>query len=742
MQPSSNASGSNFNSNTAPPVASTPVPPPIAAAVVSAQAFSQAAAANPAAPLPVNIKPIPTASASPPSVFAAAAVPKKEADAKASKESLVKSAGAKLPPTKSPEALIAHSLLDVLLFEFRAGMSVQGIIEILEANLGNDTEKQLYALNYFIGHASEPLGALLKKVKDQLNRPSPHFEGPAIPQAASYTALTTAQVTAAAMTSAVFDTRTAAATAKPNPLKSAIIFKLSALKSEKEPVPFPGVVVRSPFDHALYRTSTFKGYRFADYSNLTLTGMSVRPADMFLEAVFGSNKVPQPGTAALFHFKQEDGTLKTLESLDPTKVFKFSAQGKKGIGRLNVEGQEYHSQDISEVYGDGEVEVSAAEIRKMLGSFKIYTPLPLNFFIGLKEAMRIDMLNTGNTNQILPGTDAAPLLLSELRTRYPETDKFLRKIEAALKVQESREAEHTRKLQYLIAVLGNGKGAEIRENDSDVGKKTSGRTKAPVNEYGFAFVEDYTELLNYTLYQIGSLVVRSADNIIFVDGDMRLRPRKAGENDMVRQIDLSGIRGMLAAKTPKEYNQRILKRAFMSAFAAGEKGKIIFPAVGLGVWGGDPDVYWRAFLDATIAAENHFQDIYVLPSHQATERSRNGFFVGATGNEFELLLEEYRNTYKKDGRALAKLRKVQIYFDKDILQFAQRLKEHFPDECISYVNASDPDVTLGFCTGMYVLNWPHFPTTEENFAAASAGLLMHLLRDTAFKEFKRVVHVP
>jgi hypothetical protein len=42
---------------------------------------------------------------------------------------------------------------------------------------------------------------------------------------------------------------------------------------------------------------------------------------------------------------------------------------------------------------------------------------------------------------------------------------------------------------------------------------------------------------------------------------------------------------------------------------------------------------------------------------------------------------------------------------------------HYPDRVVSLLNASDPDVTLGFHVGEYVNNFPHCSTTEENYTA-------------------------
>jgi hypothetical protein len=340
-------------------------------------------------------------------------------------------------------------------------------------------------------------------------------------------------------------------------------------------------------------------------------------------------------------------------------VIEVCAKGIRGhvmIGRNSIP-----VEDLSQIYGSRTFRISHQEISDTLKSQKIYTSalLPLVFYRGLKDAMKRDQIVT------LPGSDAKPKLLKQWKG---EVGKFLKQVQ-----------------------------------------------KDPLR-YGFSSEQQFANLASMTLYQIGAMVIKSEDFRILIDGDGRLIERKAGERDAIRLINACGIRGVRSRATPKEHNREIMTQTFRRAFTAAERGMAIFPAVGMGVWGGDPDLYWRAFLDAVVSSADDLEVIYVNPGHQKTPQ---GKYAGCNGNEFQTLLHQYRLRYADDPQALINLDKIVNLFDsgKDIVQLARQLKKAYPDKIVSLFNASDPDVTLGNHVGEYVNNMPHTLTTEENYTA-------------------------
>jgi hypothetical protein len=139
----------------------------------------------------------------------------------------------------------------------------------------------------------------------------------------------------------------------------------------------------------------------------------------------------------------------------------------------------------------------------------------------------------------------------------------------------------------------------------------------------------------------------------------------------------------------------------------------------MGVWGGDPDLYWRAFLAAVIRGGAPFERIFVNPGHQTTRTG--GPFNGYSGEEFQIILDETirRCEASGDHLAVANLRKIVNLFDRktDVVHLSSQLKAAYPDRIVSLFNASDPDVTLGNHVGEYVNRLGGAPTTEENYTA-------------------------
>lgn len=415
------------------------------------------------------------------------------------------------------------------------------------------------------------------------------------------------------------------------------------------------------------KSPPFKSYQIQfpkdhPFQGTVLTGTTVRPANLFFNQLFQGTEFAEtpPGSPALFAFNAPHDKIRTYCKLKaPEEIVSFSAQGIPGY--LMAGGHLYLIYDLSYVYGKNTYRMSYKEIQETLDSQKIFVSplLPLSFYKALKKAMAEEGI------VILPGEDSKPVLLKEMKGK--------------------------------------------------IGELLSQAEKNP-SAFGFPSKTQFRDLMQMTLYQIGSLVVKSEDYRVFVDGDGKIIERTPGQKDAVRLINACGIRGLNSKKTPQRYSQVAAEQMFKTALKAADQGIAIFPAVGMGVWKGNPDLYWRAFLNAVVASNNQLESILVQPGHQKT---RKGTYKGFQGEEFASILKEYKIQFQKDPQILAKLNRISNLFkaNKDIVQLAHNLKKAFPDKTISLLNASDPDVTLGYHVGEYVNNIPHTTTTEENYTA-------------------------
>jgi hypothetical protein len=221
------------------------------------------------------------------------------------------------------------------------------------------------------------------------------------------------------------------------------------------------------------------------------------------------------------------------------------------------------------------------------------------------------------------------------------------------------------------------------------------------------------------MYQLGAMIVKTEDFRIFADGDGQILERNPGEPDAIRLINACGIRGIRAHGAGNDdLHQRILKETFSTALQAAEDGFIVFPAVGMGVWTGDPSIYWTALFDAVGRAGTGLEKIFINPRHA---RSIDGKYRGRSGDECAEILNDCMASYESQGDAVAvaNLRKIVNLYDEktDLLQLSYKLKKAYPLKTISLVNASDPDVTLGNHTTEYSNNRPHCAnTTEEHYS--------------------------
>lgn len=314
--------------------------------------------------------------------------------------------------------------------------------------------------------------------------------------------------------------------------------------------------------------------------------------------------------------------------------------------------------------------MSYKEIWEMLQSQEIFLSslFPLDLYQALKTAMAQDDI------VVLPGHDHSPLSLQTLKENrnYPHVKSLLR---------------------------------DVEKNPSAFGLD----------------IKAAKTFFDLTLYQLGSLVVKREDFRVFADENNRILSRVPNQNDAICLINACGIRGLFATSSP--HNKTIIQSMFQTAFQAAEKGICIVPAVGMGVWGGDPEIYWTAFFNAIAESDIDLDAIYVNPGHKPSPK---GTYKGCKGEEFERILQAYQNKYKDDPRVINKLAKIKNLYGtgQDVIQLARRLKLADPKTIVSVLNASDPDVTLGFHVGEYTNNVPHVATTEENYTAIGTNGLM------------------
>jgi hypothetical protein len=448
-----------------------------------------------------------------------------------------------------------------------------------------------------------------------------------------------------------------------------LIAKIAIRFSETLPMPHlvPFESSDSPIKAAIDKTPEFAGYAIGQgtpYAGATLTSATVRPSNLLFDALFGPNSTTLPGSGQLFAFNTAQGAIRNqLDARNGDEIISVNAAGKAGQIYSRATGGRVDIPDLADLYGPATCRFSINEIREILRSQRISLAplLPRQFYMALKNAMLLDGIVT------LPGNDGAPIKVSELRT------------------------------PYCRALIENA-----QDNPRD---------------FGFVSRADCDRLLELSLYQLGSLAVKAEDFHILIDSNGKIRERNPGDRDSIRLINACGIRGI--HRTPSPLNKTIMTQAFQTALHSAESGYVIVPAVGMGVWGGDPDLYWRAFLDAVEAGGAPLEQIFVNPGHQTTRTG--GPYNGHNGNEFQIILDEYRARAAQSGNAAAaaNLGKIVNLFDKktDIVHLSQNLKAAFPDKIISLVNASDPDVTLGNHVGEYVNNLDHPATTEENYTA-------------------------
>jgi len=397
-----------------------------------------------------------------------------------------------------------------------------------------------------------------------------------------------------------------------------------------------------------------------DGTKIRLTDTYIRPNNLFFEALFGDTNITTlPGSGKLFKFtKSLEEIRQIIQKMDDKTDITFSAKGKQD--KVQINGKVVDAYPLESIYGDASYNISVKEIKSILDSQRIYLSplLPLDFYRSLKSAMSKDNI-----------VDLPDCGLNNIsKDEHPNTHQFLK---------------------------------DIYKNPID---------------FGFQDLDHYHKVLSLHFYQVGAMVVKTEDYQVFADGNGKIFQRNPDAKDAFRLINACGIRNF--RNTNFEQNSEIMTETFRAALKAAEKGIIIFPAIGMGVWGGDPNLYWRSFFDAVANYGGDLDLILVNPNHQLT---RSGKYMNSKGEEFDEILEEYLKKYsaKLNTMQITNLRKIQNLREgkQDVLQLARNLKVAYPNTIVSLFNASDPDVTLGYHVGEYVNNIHHTNTTEENYTA-------------------------
>jgi hypothetical protein len=103
-------------------------------------------------------------------------------------------------------------------------------------------------------------------------------------------------------------------------------------------------------------------------------------------------------------------------------------------------------------------------------------------------------------------------------------------------------------------------------------------------KYGFENKESADFILNLDIYQVGSMVVKTEDYRIFIDGNGKILDRKENQNDSINLINACGIRSFHNGRDEEDkrdqINQSIMKETFKTSLLAASNGYIVFPAVG------------------------------------------------------------------------------------------------------------------------------------------------------------------
>lgn len=443
---------------------------------------------------------------------------------------------------------------------------------------------------------------------------------------------------------------------------------------EKAAVKRPAFVtsVAPPFNHtitevtadfdakinaAIHDAKPFNKYHF-EHFDVPVTNATQRPADIFMHALgaFSSNGYYLISPAKL--------TIPPTITIDHTKF-------DTSIG-LHTKKSRYDEPEIDRssaitpaaLYGTNTFTISKEEIEAILKSqeIRIAYPMTVEFYKGLKAAMEAD------------GVHKLPHDL----------------ISGQLPTLEQWAANHRNVKAFLENVTRN----------LSTYKLDSARL---------------AKLKALSVWQLGSLVIKSEKFYSFVEaGTNKIRSREIGDQDSLNLISACGIK-KFKSHIDRTVCQEVITEMFKGVLDAAQSGVLVMPALGLGVWCGDPKTYWKAFFAAVQANGDKVKKIIVNPG---SDKSTAVF-------ETELA------TFEAQNPALKNKVTNKGVGEKDILSIAQQLKAKAPNLKVSVLNASDPDVTLGNVVGEYTYDYyNHSSTTEENFTAVGTNGIMfdHLIK--------------
>ncbi len=347
-----------------------------------------------------------------------------------------------------------------------------------------------------------------------------------------------------------------------------------------------------------------------------------------------------------------------LNKIGSSPYFDFGQTSVADIQTKLLCGISYTDRNVS-------FEVSADEMTDLLAENHVYLapPLTIEFYIGLKRAMAAK-----NLRQEFPSCPGG------------DTIKPIGQIPT---------------LQYFARI--------VKDNPAQFGLDSAAATLL---------------LDTLTLYQVSSMVVKSHKALLLCDEGYQIRSREAGTKDAFHILSISGIRGFASTQRMANgatHNLQIMTSTFERALrAVGPDNPIIIPAVGMGIWGGSPEVYWQALVDAiNNLSPEQCPDIFVNPDHGPTRAPST--YSGRKGEEFA------GHFYTQIRSELQN--KVRIVPKKDTLFMAEAIKKAMPDKQVYVVNASDPNCTLGYLIGQYGNNLRDAHTTEEGYAMVTSLVL-------------------
>lgn len=433
------------------------------------------------------------------------------------------------------------------------------------------------------------------------------------------------------------------------------VIRISIAQFYKEPLP-PIMGCSDEVRKVIETTPQFTGYRLEGQKTCSVMEPTIRPANLFFEAL--GLKTIMPGKGLFAFLDSPEAIRKGVYSHSKEEVIHITAMGKE----CQLRGQ---TVAMDACYGTGVYALSYEEIQQMLESQKIYlSPLiPKAFYLGLKEAMGQDAL-----------VEIPSKTLKELSAHAsPNLMRFLNAVSAD-----------------------------------------------PLS-FGFTSSSQYEQFSSLTLYQLGAMVVKTEDYYCFTGDGYQIADRNVGDKDQLLLINACGIRGFhttqhIAGNENHEIDRTIMKETFKIAMESiGDGGFYTLPALGMGVWGGTPDVYWGAFFDAVLETKVNLENIIVCPGHQKTPGTN---FIG---QEFGEMLAQYKKAHPNHPK-LERIVNL-FHYKTDVVLVAKHLKAQFPDRVVALQNASDPDVTLGYHVGEYVNNLSHPSTTEENYSAIGSNCL-------------------